>query len=79
MKKYKNINDTFDYDNIVFEDFSKIKELDLNDYDFGTRKFNKSYSNNKVEKFGKNSTTAENIEKQLKKYQLEQMLKLQKL
>ena len=34
MKKYKNINDTFDYDNIVFEDFSKIKELNLNDYDF---------------------------------------------
>ena len=34
MKKYKNINDTFDYDNIVFEDFFKIKELNLNDYDF---------------------------------------------
>ena len=27
MRKYKNINDTFDYDNIVFEDFSKIKEV----------------------------------------------------
>ena len=36
MKKYKNINDTFDYDSIVYfkYDLSKIKDLDLKEYDF---------------------------------------------
>tara|TARA_B100001778_G_scaffold314265_1_gene299366 strand:+ start:447 stop:1049 length:603 start_codon:yes stop_codon:yes gene_type:complete len=36
MRKYKNINDTFDYDNIVYfkYDLSKIKDLDLKEYDF---------------------------------------------
>lgn len=35
MRAYKNINDRVDYDNIIYlEDLSKIKDLEITDYDF---------------------------------------------
>ena len=58
MRKYKNINDTFDYDNIVFEDFSKIKDLDLNDYDFFLQyKYEHRWSCFQCEKSDENKST----------------------
>ena len=53
MRKYKNINDTFDYDNIVYfkYDLSKIKDLDLNKSSSFTSNYTSSYSSQTESKY----------------------------